>query len=88
MPTSIHKVLIHGSDVIKVALLPIGQLSEDTLETRHKDMKRYKTSNTRKNGKKNTMCDLLNNILISSNPFIASLRKNTQNKKKTLWLES
>lgn len=82
MPVTLHKVLIHGSDIIKVALLPIGQLSEDALEARHKDMKRYRTSNTRKNSRKNTMCDLLNSLLISSDPFIASLREKPQIKKK------
>jgi hypothetical protein len=25
MPTSVHKILIHGSDVIRYAILPIGK---------------------------------------------------------------
>lgn len=29
MPTSVHKVLIHGADIIKHAILPIGQLGEE-----------------------------------------------------------
>lgn len=37
---------------------------------------------------KTTMCDLLNNILISSDLFIASLRQKSQNKKKILQQES
>jgi len=28
MPASIHKLLIHGSDIVKNAIVPIGQLSE------------------------------------------------------------
>lgn len=41
-PTSVHKVLIHGSDVISVALLPIGILSEKAQEARNKDVRRYR----------------------------------------------
>lgn len=36
MPVSIHKLLIHGSDIIKNAIIPIGQLSEDAQEANHK----------------------------------------------------
>lgn len=42
MPTSVHKVLIHGSNVISVALLPIGMLSEEAQEARNKDVRRYR----------------------------------------------
>lgn len=39
MPTSVHKLLIHGSKIIAHALLSIGQLSEDDQEARNKDIK-------------------------------------------------
>jgi hypothetical protein len=29
MLSRIHKILIHGSEIIKLVILPIGQLSED-----------------------------------------------------------
>lgn len=29
MPASVHKVLLHGTEIISKALLPIGQLSEE-----------------------------------------------------------
>jgi hypothetical protein len=32
MPPSIHKILIYGSLIIKNALVPIGQLSEEAQE--------------------------------------------------------
>lgn len=28
MPASVHKLLIHGSDIVKNTIVPIGQLSE------------------------------------------------------------
>lgn len=36
MPVSVHKILVHGSDIIKFAMVPIGQLSEEAQEARNK----------------------------------------------------
>lgn len=41
MPSTIHKILIHGFEVIKSFCLPIGQLSEEAQEARNKDIKKY-----------------------------------------------
>lgn len=84
MPVSVHKILVHGSDIIKFAMVPIGQLSEEAQEARHKEIKKYRECNTRKNSRLNTMQDLLNNLLLSSDPVISSLRKPTNTKKKLL----
>lgn len=88
IPVSVHKILVHGSDIIKFALLPIGQLSEEAQEARNKDIKKYREYNTRKNSRINTMQDLLNNLLVSSDPVISSLRKQTSIKKKQLSYEA
>ena len=37
---TIHKVLIHGAGIVKHKILPIGQLSEEALEARHKEIRR------------------------------------------------
>ncbi|XP_050308009.1 uncharacterized protein LOC126744581 isoform X1 [Anthonomus grandis grandis] len=39
MPRSVHKVLVHGCDIIDFFELPIGQLAEDALEARHRIQK-------------------------------------------------
>lgn len=75
MPSSVHKLLIHGADIIKSCSLPIGMMSEEALEARNKDLRRYREFNTRKTSRKNTMQDLLNSLLISSDPLISSLSK-------------
>ncbi|PSN38917.1 hypothetical protein C0J52_11862 [Blattella germanica] len=85
LPASVHKVLIHGSQIIKSALLPIGQLSEEAQEARNKDIKKYREHHTRKSSRKNTMTDLINNFLISSDPLISSIRKSH---KTPLWNEA
>ncbi|XP_065669294.1 uncharacterized protein LOC136088723 [Hydra vulgaris] len=41
MPTTVHKVLIHGALITKTAILPIGQLPEDAQESRNKDSRRF-----------------------------------------------
>ena len=84
MPSSEHKILIHGADVIDSLVLPIGQLSEEALESRHKDC-RYNTEySTRKIGRKQTIEDLLHALLISSDPFISSIRPLPKRKSGTL----
>jgi hypothetical protein len=41
MPASVHKILLHGADVIKHCLLPIGELSEEASEARNKQYKSF-----------------------------------------------
>lgn len=74
LPASIHKILIHGSQIIEKALLPIGQLSEEASESRNKDLKKYRETRTRKISRKVTNEDLLNRLLLTSDPLITSLR--------------
>lgn len=74
MPTAVHKVLIHGFDVISVALLPIGMLSEEAQEARNKDFRRYREKRCRKTSRQDNNQDLLNIFLTSSDPVISSIR--------------
>ena len=66
MPASVHKLLIHGADIVKHALLPIGQLSEEALETRHKDLKKYRNRRSRKISKIATNEDTFFKLLLLS----------------------
>jgi len=74
MPASVHKILIHGADVMDTLLLPIGQLSEEALEARHKECRYVRENNTRKIGRKQNIEDLLHALLVSSDMVISSLR--------------
>jgi len=84
MPTTVHKLLIHGPQIIASALLPIGQLSEEAQESRNKDIKKYREGFSRKCSREKTMEDVLNWLLVSSDPYISSLRKLPQKKLKEL----
>lgn len=80
MPVTVHKLLLHGKDVISFFDLPIGILSEEALEARHKEIRKHRLHHTRKTSRKDTNKDLINILLLTSDPFISSLR-NTSTKK-------
>lgn len=75
MPTSLHKLLIHGSEIIQSALLPIGQMSEDAQESCNKYIKRYREDFARKCSRTKSMEDLFLRLLVASDPYISSLKK-------------
>lgn len=88
MPCSIHKILIHGADIIEVVPLPIGQMSEEALEARNKDCRNIREHHTRKNSRRNTMEDLIHALLCSSDPLITNLQKtNSIPKNKNIYLD-
>lgn len=74
MPPSVHKVLIHGADIMEHFFLPIGMFSEEPQEARNKDFRNIRSHHSRKNSRANTNEDVLNWLLISSDPVISSLR--------------
>lgn len=84
LPASVHKILIHGSEVAKNALLSIGELSEEAAESNNKHYKAFRRDHTRKMSRQLTNTDLLNRLLLSSDPFITSLRKLPRKKKSVL----
>ena len=67
MPVSMHKLLIHSSQVIQKLELPIVMYSEEALESRNKDHKKIRENHTRKCNRQLTMTDLFcrkNNLQI------------------------
>ncbi|XP_076635462.1 uncharacterized protein LOC143348753 [Colletes latitarsis] len=80
MPTSVHKIFIHGPEIISSALLPIGQMSEEAQEHSHKYIKSFRKDFSRKFSRTKTMEDVFLRLLLSSDPYISNLKK--QPKKK------
>lgn len=75
MPSSVHKLLIHGAEIVKhFGLMPIGKLSEEAAEARNKDFKRIREHHSRKFSRVATNEDIFNGFLISSDPYISSIR--------------
>lgn len=54
--------------------MPIGQLSEEAQEARNKDFRKYREDFSRKMSRKVTMEDVFNRLLVSSDPYISSMR--------------
>lgn len=74
MPVTVHKILIHGKDIMDAAILPIGMLSEEAEEARNKDYRKYRLMFSRKCSRVATNTDIFHRLLVSSDPFITSLR--------------
>jgi hypothetical protein len=83
MAPTMHKMLIHGAIVIDNALLPIGQLSEETAEARNKYFRLYRQNFSRKFSRVSCNLDVLNRLLLSSDPVITGMRPVPRKKKQT-----
>lgn len=84
MPSSIHKMLIHGADICKhFSCLPIGILSEEAGEARNKDFRNTRERHTRKTGRLQNNEDIIHNFLISSDPYISHLKPKYTNFKSS-----
>ena len=83
MPSSVHKLLVHGTDIIKhFGLLPIGKLSEEASEARNKDFRKYRENHSRKVSRTATNEDILHNLLLSSDPKLTFLRPRMTKQRK------
>lgn len=60
MTPTLHKILVHGPQVIRHALLPIGQLSEEAAEARNKYIRLYRQNFARKFSRQECNADVLN----------------------------
>ena len=74
MTPTLHKILIHSSTVIKHALLPIGQLSEEASEARNKHFCLYRQNYARKFSREACNRDVINRLLLTSDPLLIGIR--------------
>lgn len=86
MTPTLHKILVHGSEIIKSALLPIGQLSEEAAEARNKHFRTYRQDYARKFSRESCNRDILNRLLLSSDPFLSASRVIKKKKKMSSFL--
>lgn len=71
MPSTVHKILVHGIDFIKYSTIPIGMLSEEAIETSHKIIRNARLKHTRKISRIASMEDLINYLILQSEPSIS-----------------
>jgi len=73
MPASIHKLLMHGKDIIRCSILPLGFLGEEASEARNKFYKHDRLFHSRKMNRTFTMHDQFYRAMDSSDPKISSI---------------
>ena len=73
MPASVHKILVHGADIINGLELPIGTYSEEAQETRNKHSRQYRLRHARKTSREDTMTEQYRYLMVSSDPAISGL---------------
>ena len=88
MPASMHKLLMHGAEIIEHAIVPIGLLGEDAQEANHKFIRDYRENYSRKISRIANNEDIIHNMLLQSDPVISSLRSNKTTKHKELLPEA
>lgn len=74
MSPTLHKILIHGATVISHAIVPISQLSEEAAEARNKHFRLYRQNFSRKCSREACNNDVFKRLLLSSDPFLSSIR--------------
>lgn len=87
MSPTVHKILVHGWQIMNSSLVPVGCLGENASEARNKYYKSDRKSHARKNSRLNTMADVFYRAMDSSDPLISSIclnKRQNQIKKKNL----
>lgn len=82
MPATVHKILVHGVEFIKHSKIPVGMLSEEAIEATHKVFRKTRLNHTRKNSRESTNKDLIERMILQSEPNITIHRKANNKKAK------
>lgn len=76
MSVTLHKVLIHGPQIIASSVLPIGCFGENASEARNRFYKRDRRSYSRQCSRVNNLTDVFHRSMDSSDPLLSSLNIN------------
>jgi hypothetical protein len=60
MSASVHKVLIHGKEILLNSILPLGNFGEDAAESRNKFYKKDREMHARKDSRIHNLTDVFN----------------------------
>lgn len=81
MSPTLHKIFMHGTQVIASHIVPIGQLTEEAAEARNKHFRKYRVYFARKFSRVNRNRDILNRLLLTSGLFSCNRIKWNQKSK-------
>jgi len=89
MTQTLHTILLHGPIIIiEKTLLSIRQLSEEAAEARNKHFRLYRLKYARKFSRIDCNKDVVNRLLLTSDPLITSMRRLNPKKFKTFKKET
>ena len=83
LPSTLHKVLIHGKDIMEKCIFPVGVLSEEAQECRNKEYEKYRLRHSRKISRTATNQDVMNRMMLTSDPLLAHLTPSFTKKKQS-----
>ena len=81
MSPTFYKILVHGAQVIRHTILPIGQLTKEVAEVRNKNFRQYRIKFSRKFSGEDCNRDIMNRLILSSDSYLSSTTQNMQKKK-------
>ena len=73
MPPTVHKVLVHGKQILEKCILPPGYFSEEAAESKNKCYKHNRQFHARKSSRKSNLEDIFNRAMETSVPFISNI---------------
>lgn len=82
MPTSVHKVLIHGKEIMLRSVLPIGMMSEESAESCNKLYRKDREDHCRKTSQEDNLMDLFDRRFCQSDPVLSSVNLLERMKRK------
>ncbi|XP_046145732.1 uncharacterized protein LOC123989064 [Osmia bicornis bicornis] len=84
MPPTVHKVLIHGRQIVEHSVLPPGCLGEEGPEARNKIYKYDRQFHARKDSRNHNLQDIFNRAMETSDPLISSISLRNRIQKRKL----
>lgn len=85
MPSTLHKILMHGADIINMSILPVGMLGEEGSEARNKNYKNFRQFHSRKHSREANLEDLFCRAIDTSDPIISTVSLHSRlNKRKVM----
>lgn len=67
---SVHRILLHGSEIISNSEIPLGMLSEEAQERRNKSIRKFREHNSRKFSRLANIEDVFKRLLMTSDPVM------------------
>lgn len=78
---SVHRILVHGSEIISHCEIPIGLLSEEAQERRNKSIRKFREHHSRQFSRLANIEDVFRRLLLTSDPVMTLTKQFPQTDK-------